>query len=280
VANARRVANDFAGADEAFVRARDLWRAGADFDLLPEWRMLDLEASLRRAERRFSEALELLDRAAQVAEEDPVAAGRILLNREFVCEQMGDLDGALAALAQAAPFVEASGDPRLLSVLRFETVKDLCHLERHSEAEKLLPQLRELAERIGNELDLIRVVWLEARVAAGQGRREKAIAGLEQVRRDFTARVLPYDAALSSLEVAMLYLEEGRTGEVKTLAREMAPIFQAQAITREALASLSLFRDAAQQETATVELALRVISEVEKARQKAPPPEHGSRGLR
>ncbi len=63
VANARRVANDFAGADKAFVRAWKLWRASeaSDPELLPEWRMYDLEASLRREQHRFPEALELLD---------------------------------------------------------------------------------------------------------------------------------------------------------------------------------------------------------------------------
>jgi transcriptional regulator with XRE-family HTH domain len=46
VANARRVANDPAGAAEAFVRARDLWRAGADSEgRLSAERMYDLPAS-------------------------------------------------------------------------------------------------------------------------------------------------------------------------------------------------------------------------------------------
>jgi hypothetical protein len=35
-------------------------------------------------------------------------------------------------------------------------------------------------------LDLQRLVWLESKVAAGQGRVEDAIGGLEQVRREFT----------------------------------------------------------------------------------------------
>src|SRR5690349_8872013 len=68
VANARRVANDFDGADKAFARAWDLWQAGSGIapDLLPEWHLLDLEASLRRAQHRFPEALALLDRAGKV----------------------------------------------------------------------------------------------------------------------------------------------------------------------------------------------------------------------
>jgi transcriptional regulator with XRE-family HTH domain len=275
VANARRVANDFAGADEAFVRAWDLWRAGAVSDLLPEWRMLSLEASLRREQHRFGEALELLDRAASATDGDLATAGRILLKKEFVFEQMGDLDGALTALAEATPFIEVAGDPHLLFALHFETAKDLCAVEQYAKAAKLLPEVRKLAVQLGNELDLIRVVWLAARLAVGQGRREEAIEGLEQVRREFMVRQLPYDAARACLELAAIYLKEGQTVEVKTLAREMAPIFHAQGIAREALASLSLFRDAAQQDTATVELAWRVIAEIEKTRSWAPRLENG-----
>jgi len=78
-------------------------------------------------------------------------------------------------------------------------------------------------------------------------------------------RGLPYDAALASLDLAVLYLEEGRTREVKDLAREMAEIFKAQGIAREALAALTLFVEAAQKETATVELVRRVIQRVEGA---------------
>jgi transcriptional regulator with XRE-family HTH domain len=279
VANARRVANDFAGADETFVRAWDLWRAGAAADpgLLPEWRMLSLEASLRREQHRFQEALELLDLAAKTTDGNPATTGRIFLQKEHVCEQMGDLDGALAALETAAPFVETSGDLRLLFALHFEIVKDLWELERHGEAEKLLSRVQELAERLGNELDLIRVVWLAARVAAGQGRRDEAIAGLEQVRREFTIRQLPYDAARACLELAAIYLNEGRSGEVKALTREMVPIFQTQGIAREALASLSLFREAAREETATPEMVWRVIAEIERVKRLAPRSASGQR---
>jgi transcriptional regulator with XRE-family HTH domain len=280
VANARRVANDFAGADEAFSRAWDLWRAGAEANpgLLPGWRMLSLEASLRREQQRFQEALELLDRAARVTDGDPATAGRILLKKEFVFEQMGDLDGALITLAEAAPFVKAAGDSHLLFALQFETAKDLCAVEQYAKAAKLLPEVRELAAQLGNDLDLIRVVWLAARVAMGQERREEAIAGLEQVRREFMVRQLPYDSARACLELATIYLKEGQTGEVKALAREMAPIFHAQGIAREALVSLSLFRDAAQKETATLELACRVIAEIDKARNRASRLEIGWQG--
>jgi transcriptional regulator with XRE-family HTH domain len=52
LANARRAGGDFDGAEEAFALAWKLWQAGAHSELLPERRLLDLEASLRRGGRR------------------------------------------------------------------------------------------------------------------------------------------------------------------------------------------------------------------------------------
>jgi tetratricopeptide (TPR) repeat protein len=280
IGNARRVTSNFVGADEAFVKARDLWQAGisSNSELLLEWRLLDLEASLRRDERRFEEAMELLDRAIATRGISKAARGQILLNKEFIFDQMGDVQGALAALVQATPFVEVSGNARLLFALHFKIANNLCQLGLCGEALKRLPRVRDLAEQQSNELDLIRVFWLEARVAAKQGRTEEAVIGLEQIRRDFTARGIPYDAALASLDLAVLCLEAGRTAEVRDLACALTWIFKSQGVAREALAALNLFRDAAQRETATVELVQRVISDLEKTRVSAPPPQIQWRG--
>ncbi|HEV7508748.1 MAG TPA: hypothetical protein VGS07_27965 [Thermoanaerobaculia bacterium] len=272
IGNARRVATDFDAADEAFARAWKLWRGGAGIEpeLLPEWRLLDLEASLRRAQRRFPQALALLDQARAVTGGDPVAAARILLNKEHVFNQMGDTKGALAALKAAEPFVEGTGDPNLLFALRFNRADLLCRLGTWGEAARLLPWVSEMAGERGNELELIRTVWLRAKLAAGQGQGEEASSLLEHVSQDFTAHKLPYEAALSSLDLAVLWLKSGRNGEVAQLAVAMKWIFDAKGIDDAALEALGLFCDAARQETATLELAQRVIAELEKAERSAP----------
>ncbi|HEX4959257.1 MAG TPA: helix-turn-helix domain-containing protein [Thermoanaerobaculia bacterium] len=271
IGNARRVATDFDAADEAFGRSWSL-RPGAYSDpkLLPEWRLLDLEASLRREQRRFTEASTLLDRARAASSDDPAAAARILLKKERLLNVMNDFKGALATLVEAAPFVEASGDPHLRFALRFNRTDDLCHLERWAEAAKLLPRVTKMAAEQGNALDLIRLRWLQAKVAAGQGRAGEAIAKLEKVSGDFTERRLPYEAALSSLDLAVLWLQAGRNAEVALIAVGMKWIFEAKGIEREALAALRLFCDAAEREAATVELARRVIADLEKAERASP----------
>jgi tetratricopeptide (TPR) repeat protein/DNA-binding XRE family transcriptional regulator len=265
--NARRVAGDLPAAEEAFASARLLWEAGAvgDPGLLPEGRVLDLEASLRRSQGRFDEALRLHNRALAVTQ--PAGQGIIFLNKAATLEQSGDPEQAIGTLQQAALRVDARREPRLWFALRFQLTVNLCHLRRHAEAEALLPEVRRLGVQLGNELDLIRVLWLEGRVAVGLGQTEDALRALSRVREEFISRGVAYDAALASMELAALYLEGGWTVQIKALARQMAPIFRAQGVHREALAALRLFCQAADQEIATVEMARRLVEYLHRARQ-------------
>jgi transcriptional regulator with XRE-family HTH domain len=267
VGNARRVANDLPAADKAFAHAWKLWKAASPGEEgpLPEWRLLDLEASLRRGQRRLPEALELLDRAL-TDNGSGEAKGRILLKKASTLEQMGEHERAIDALMQAAPSVDGQREPRLLFALRFILAVNLLYLGRQAEAEVLLPEVRTLALQLGNDLDFLRALWLEGRVAAGMGRKDEAISLLERVRLDFATRGLAYDMALATLELAGLYLEERQTGKVKELVRQMASIFRSQGVHREALAALKIFRDAAEREIATAELARRVVEYLCRAR--------------
>jgi tetratricopeptide (TPR) repeat protein len=258
VGNARRVRGDLPGAEEAFARSGRLWEDGAPGDpgLLDEALVPGLEASLRITQCRLSEAGALLDRALAV--DRGAFRKHLLLNRARLLEWAGDYENALATLAEAAPLVSKEEEPRLLFMLRHTYSWNLTHLGRYLEAEALFPEIRMLVVRLDNDLDALRLRWLEGRVAAGLGRAEEALTALSKMREEFTARGIVYDAALATLELAVLYLEQGRTREVRTLARQMATIFRTQGVHREALAALKLFCEAAEKESATVELARRV----------------------
>jgi transcriptional regulator with XRE-family HTH domain len=266
VGNSRRVCGDLLGADEAFARSQELWRAGEPGELgfLDESRLFDLQASLRREQRRLSEALALLDRALAIGPRE--AAGRLLVMRAKTLEELSDYEGAVAALQQATPLVDGESDARLFLCLRFDLLVNLCHLGRHAEAAASMPEVRGLTVRLGNELDLVRLRWLEGRIAAGLGETEAAASALRQVRGEFATRNITYDAALVTLELAALLAEDGRVGEVKDLARQTAFIFQTQGIHREALSAISLFRKAAEEEAVSAELALELLHFMERAR--------------
>jgi tetratricopeptide (TPR) repeat protein len=266
VGNALRTLADLPGAEAAFATAWRLWRAGgaAAQGPLGEWRLLDLEASLRRDLRQFEKALELL--GAALAGAPPERRGRILLNRGSILEQAGQVAASLAALAEAAPLLDAAGDAHDRMGVRFNWLVDLCHLGRHAEAETRLPELHKLVRALGNKWDAVRYRWLAGRVAAGLGRCEEARRAFQRVGREFAARRNAYDAALVALELAVLELEEGRFAAVKELAEEIVWVLASQRLHREALAALRLFVRAVQAGSASAGLARCVLAFLERAR--------------
>lgn len=267
VANARRVHGDLPGAEEGFLRSDRLLEAGAlsDPDLLDGTRPLELKATLRRYQGRFDEALALLEQALKTNGSQE-AKGRVLIYKANTLKLMGDFELALAELRKAELLSKGSQNARFIFAIQHSLAHSLWQLGRYAEAEAQLPEARMRAIETGNELDLIRTLWVEGGVAAGLGRREQALAALGQVRRYFNAHRIAYDAALASLELAVLYLEEGRAGEVKRLAEEMYWIFKDQGVRQEASAALRLFYEAARKEEATAELARRLVEYLTKAR--------------
>jgi len=263
-ANVLRVKGELPLAEAEFVTAKGLWLAGADpLGLLDPGRILDLEASLLRAQRRFAEALARLDEAIAVGR----SPERALVKKGFTLEAMGDYERAIETLTQAEPQVDRSGDPRLAYMLSFNLAVSYTHVGRFSEAAELAQRVLDLALAQGDETQVHRVVWLRGRIQGGLGNRHEARALLAQARREFDARGMSYDVALGLLEEAVLLLEEkGREAEVKRLAWELGKVFASKGVHREALAALSRFREAAERDEATLELARRVLRFLFRAR--------------
>ncbi|HEY2292497.1 MAG TPA: helix-turn-helix domain-containing protein [Thermoanaerobaculia bacterium] len=259
VSNARRVCNDLPGAEEAMVRARKLWEAGEPGDpgLLNRAWLPWIEAVLRRGQRRFPEALKRIEEALMLDAGE--LRSEILITKANIQDALGNPAASTATLSQAIPLIDSRRESRLAFGVRLNLLVDLCQLEQFREAELQLPEVRVLAERLGEELDLTRVLWVEGRVAVGLGRIGESLSIFEQVRGVFRRRELAFDYGLVSLELSVLFLEEGRIADVRALAEEMLQIFRTQRIEREALAALRLFCDAARRETATVELARRLV---------------------
>jgi len=212
----------------------------------------------------LTEALDLLDRARGL-DRGGARTGRILVKKAKTLEELNDAEGALASLEEAAPWVDAAGDPQLLFAHRFNLLVNLCELGRHAEAEPRLPEVQALTAGLGNDLDGVRLRWLEARIAAGSGRLDDAVRAFFEVRDRFAAQKIAYDTALVTLELAALLAEQGRTAEVKTLATQTERIFKAQRVERERLGALRLFCGAARKEHLTAALARQLLADLRTA---------------
>jgi tetratricopeptide (TPR) repeat protein len=262
-ANVTRVPGELEAADAAFEEAKRQWSAGTDRDsVLDPGRILELEASLRRDQRRFDEALRLLDEAEKVGR----SPERVLIKKGFTLEVMGEYERAVQALQKAAPFVQRRSDPRLENILHYNLSVNYAHLGLYKEAADLVNQARILATQTQDHIALVRMTWMDGRIAAGLGQAMEARKLLEQARREFAAHGMSYDVALAFLEEAVLLLNEGRTSEVKGLAGELIVVFESKGVHREALAALRLFQEAAERETATADFARSVLSYLFRAR--------------
>jgi tetratricopeptide (TPR) repeat protein len=263
LANVLRVSGDLSAAEAVLKEAKRLWQAGADpAGVLDPGRLLDLEASLCRAQRRLPEALALLDQAAVVGR----SPERALIQKGATLEVMGRYEAAVEALLRALPIVQRKDDRRLEAMLYCNLALNYCQLGCFTEAGELASRARTAALEMGDEIGALRVAWTQGRIAAGLGRSREARDLLARARREFAARGMDYDAALALLEEAAILLAEGRPREVKALARELAALFDSKGVHREALAALRLFREAVDQEQATAELARSILGYLFRAR--------------
>jgi tetratricopeptide (TPR) repeat protein len=267
IGNARRVQSDLQGAQEALDCALVHLRQGTR----EPWERavwLDLKGSLLRAQRRFDEALRLMKRALFLflAVGDQHRAGRTLLNMENVFHHSGRPEEGIPLLYRALDLIDPEQEPMLLLMAKHNLIDDLAESGRYMEAQRLFIQARPLYRRFTEPFVEIRRLWVEGKIVRGLGQPEKAERLLLAARNGFVELASSYDLALVSLEIAGLYAEQGRSAELKQIAKEMAPIFSSRQIQREALAAFNLWHQAVQAEAAGAELAARVATALRRAR--------------
>lgn len=267
VANSRRIKADLRGAEQAFALA---FAALARGTRQPMERaiLLDLRASLLRAQRHFGEALRLLRRAIVVFRQlgEQHRAGRSLVSMSTVHHEAGEPDKAIPILYQALELIDPTREPRLLLVSWHNLIDDLAETGQFMEAQKLLIRARPLYRQFPQPWSRNPRIWVEGKIARGLGQEREAETLFLRARDGFLAEDAAYDTALVSLDLASLFAKQGRVKEVKRTAEEMMPIFSSRQIHRETLAALSFWKQAVDAERAGTELVSGVAAFLKRAR--------------
>jgi tetratricopeptide (TPR) repeat protein len=262
LSNAYRTADDLQRAELAMVRALELRRQGSGVPLLRA-HLAELSASLLGNQRRFAAALRMLDLAHSIYKQhgEPHDTGRVLIRKGLAVGRGGDPEQGILFLGSGL----ATIDPRREPLLIFQTLHNILlfkvELGEYRQAGVQLWQMRPLYDRYAGRIELLKLRGLEGKIAAGLGNLERAERAFLQVVEGFEAAGLAYDAALTGLDLAAVWLRQGQTAEVLRLVGEMVSTFRARKIQREALAALLMLRDALEGNRATVEL-LEVVSGV------------------
>ena len=262
--NTFRVLEDFGRAEAAFRQA-ERYFSRSWLDPLDEALLLELRAVLRRAQRRFDEALELVAGAIAIYGEvnEPNHQGRALMIKGMTLQYKGSFAEAADCFRASLSLLE---EPRLLALSELNLVNCLQDAGHSMEAAARIPGMRRRVEQAGKRVDLLRLRWTEAKVAASTGQPAAAEEAFLEVRAAFLQDSLAFDAALISLDLAALYLEQERVAETKRLAAEILPVFRSREVYREALAALLVFQRAAEVEQLTRGLVDEVAAYLRQAR--------------
>ncbi|HYG61996.1 MAG TPA: tetratricopeptide repeat protein, partial [Thermoanaerobaculia bacterium] len=252
--NARRVLGELQSAEEAFRKAEAWLEASTTGNVQVQAEILGFKSSLRRDQRRFGEALELVERALHLYQEagDSGGIAKCLLKKSKILEETGRFAEAIELLRGAR--IPRDREPLLFAYARYNLLVCLVLSGQPEEAERLLPEVRSLLAESGKPLNLIRLRWAEGLIDLGMGRSGPAEAAFRGVQEEFLERGMGYDAALVSLDLAFLYAREGETKVLQHLALELMPVFTSREIHREATAALLMFQHVCEEERASAGL--------------------------
>lgn len=233
------------------------------------WAELDeQEGRVRMYQRRFDEAQRLLAAAARQHMEsgDPTTAARALLN--LAEAQRHDIpDESLSTLAAAESAIDPYASPYLYLCCQMERALVLCDLGEGLAADLLVSEHREAIREFEHIPSVpLRLAWLQGRVALLLGTHDRAVAQFQNGRRLALKRGDAYDAALVSLDLALVHLDRGDLDALREEAQAVVPILAGEGLHDAAAAALSLYRDALLRQQAGRALIHRLKSYFETAR--------------
>ena len=258
--NALRVLGRLREAEEAISAARRHLEAGTRDPLLRA-RFCTQAVSLRLAQRRFDEAIELAEEAGQIYTDlgDDHAFASTLVQKAIASLYAGEGEESIRILNRAIPLVDAERDPNLLLSACHNLVRSYLETGRPEQALSLYSETRDLYRRSDDPLFKLRFAWQEGLLLRDLGHLRASETALLQARQGFVERELFYEAALISLDLAAVYVKLQADAELKQTVAETVPIFRALGVERELLGSLLQLQQPPHQNRQTLAL-LNVLS--------------------
>jgi tetratricopeptide (TPR) repeat protein len=252
--NRLRVVENYPGAARELGEALRRSERGTRDPLLLA-RLADLNGSLYRAQRRIAEALRVLDLAAQLYRRygEPHWVGRVLIKQGATLVIAGRPEEAFEVLKEALRSLDIEREPILQLKAEHNLLLALVEMGRTEEAWQRLWSARALYEEFGSPLDQFKLMGLDATIAVAQGQTRRAEKLFRDEKAGYESLGYRYPAAISSLDLAALLLEQRRPTEVPGLLDQALKTFRRLGIEREILMVLSLLCLAAKQRTATAE---------------------------
>jgi hypothetical protein len=257
--NALRAAHRLEQAEDARHRAFEHWTEGSQDPRLHA-RLIDVSASLLAARREIPEALALLGEVHSAYRQlgDLRGAGKALISQAFYTGFGGDPHAAVQLLDAALELIDNSQEPQLVSVAMINRIWFLADAGQLRQARASLWQHRRWMVEVGEmgKINQAKLVWLAGHINAGLGELDRAARDLAEAREDLVGEPI---AVLVALELAAVWMRQGKLAEARLLASESAEQLLALGVADEAEKALNLLRGALDRQVATAALLQNVV---------------------
>jgi tetratricopeptide (TPR) repeat protein len=209
-----------------------------------------LEGAFHRAVRDFAPAELLLCRSVLFfgLAHDEESLSQVLVTLGELYRMKGDVDEAIATIGVVLGRIDADRQPDLYFTARFNHALYLAEaglfVLAREEADQILPLAPRDDEHVG-----VRLLALEGRIAFGLGDHRAAARAFEAERAKLIEQGVWFDAAIASIDLALVYRTTNRLPELRRVAEEMALFFDASDLHAEAAAALILLQEAVRDES-------------------------------
>lgn len=250
--NALRITEQFQKAELVFAESLPLVAAGTgDFRIRGWW--AELRAALYCDRRQFPEACELFDFVIEryLEEGEPHPAGRAQHARGLATLYDRGAEAALPYLAASLEHLDPAAEPHAYAAAQQSLLLAQVDRGQFAEAAALLMAsgLRQAFQ--GEPLNLAKLTAVEGKMLAGLGKLERAEAALAEARAEFRRHGQEFTAGIAALNLAAVWVRQGRLAEVTDLLAETHATFERLQVHREARQALEFLVRVAREQLLT-----------------------------
>ena len=276
---ALRVAGEFEKAESSYEEALRVCESGTIGPTVKA--SIDKRlAKLRSAQRRFDEALNLLDSALEVFQgQDDVCFADALVTKGYVLCESGRLSEAIPHLAKALRLVGQKGKRDSLASRVFHSaVHNLagatflgCGSKDIILALGYVTEAKRSLAKKPNSINKHKLAWVEGRIAARLGSTRFAERLYLRAMKQLQKLGAPFDSALVALDLSLIYLQERQWVRLRELAALTAERFVEMSGNTEAVAALRLWAEGARMSTLSKAMILNAREAIENHVRRHPP---------
>jgi tetratricopeptide (TPR) repeat protein len=256
--NALRARDDLDEAERAFGTAFSFLLQGSG-DLRLKARLYDLHASYLGARRRFDLAFTALDIVHETYLElgEAHLAGRALLVKALYTSYSNEPEEAMRINNAGMALIEEHQEPDLIFMAIYNQLlfRVTCgqFIEARRDFFRYLGKFKDLGS-----VNQLKIRWLQAQINAGLRKWESAEQGFSHVVEGFEQEGMGFHAAFASLELALVWMHQGRYKETQELIPKVYEAFVSLRI-KEAYGAMMVLKEAFEKEMGTVELLEDVV---------------------